>query len=212
MLGFGDFNLVHLTGCSNWAMALIFEISSLDRWRDEEEKVHRLSFKELVKRGVQIEERLRRRLAEFEDELLKQGPVDSSLKGRPDYASMEITRIFALSAITYLQVVVSGAYPEIPEIRESVSKTLDALRNFTDPSLLRHLVWPFCVTGCLAVDEQQDRFQELVTAVHTIPSTSGTIREAFDIMRECWRLRKAGKGNYDWTSVMKKRGQYILLA
>lgn len=211
MLEMGETNLANLTGCSNWAMVFIFEISLLDKWKEEEKKAHKLSLIELTKRGRQIEERLRRRLANIDSEPSKRAPFDSHLRMLPDSNNTEITRIFALSAITYLHVVISGAYPEIPEIRESVSKTIDALQSLLDPTLLRNVAWPFCISGCLAVDGQQNLFRELVSSPHLTQSTVGTCLEAFEIMKECWQLRKTGSSSYDWACIMRKRGEYVLL-
>jgi hypothetical protein len=211
MLEIGETNLANLTGCSNWAMVFIFEISLLDKWREEEKKAHKLSLIELTERGRQIEERLWRRLANIENEPSKRAPVNSHLRMLPDSIKTEITRIFALSAITYLHVVISGAYPEIPEIRKSVSKTIDALQSLPDPKLLRNVVWPFCISGCLAVDGQQNLFRELVSSLHITQSIVGTCLEAFEIMKECWQLRKTGSCSYDLACIMRKRGQYVLL-
>jgi hypothetical protein len=206
LLETGEINLADLIGCSNWAMIFIFKISSLDKWKKEEEDAHRLSLIELTKRGRQIEERLLSRLASIENDLSKRAPVDAHL--RPDFIKTEITRIFALSAITYLHVVISGAYPDIPDIKRSVSKTIDALRSLPDPKLLQHVVWPYCISGCLAADEQQKIFRELVSLPRI---THGTCLEALSLMEECWRFRKTESSSHDWASIMERRGQYILL-
>ncbi|KAE8364013.1 fungal-specific transcription factor domain-containing protein [Aspergillus caelatus] len=206
LLETGEVNLADLIGCSNWVMIAIFEISSLDKWKKEEEDAHRLSLIELTKRARQIEERLLSRLASIELDLSKRASVDTHL--RPEFIKTEITRIFALSAITYLHVVISGPYPDIPDIKRSVSKTIDALRSLPDPKLLQHVVWPYCISGCLAADEQQKVFRELVSLPRI---THGTCLEALGLMEECWRLRKSESSNHDWASIMKRRGQYILL-
>ncbi|OTA90725.1 hypothetical protein M434DRAFT_397812 [Hypoxylon sp. CO27-5] len=206
LLEAGEVNLADLIGCTNWAMIFIFEISSLDRWKKEEEDAHRLSLIELTKRGRQIEERLLSRLASIEYDLSKSAPVDAHL--RPDFIETEITRIFALSAITYLHVVISGAYPDIPDVKRSVAKTMDALQNLSDPKLLQHVVWPYCISGCLAADEQQKVFRELVSLPRIM---HGTCLEALSLMEECWRLRKTESSRHDWVSIMERRGQYILL-
>lgn len=198
----GEINLADLIGCSNWAMIFIFEISSLDKWKKKEEDAHRLSLIDLANRGHQIEECLMSRLASIENE---RALVDAQL--RPDFIKTEITRIFALSAITYLHVVISGAYPDIPEIKRSVAKTIDALRSLPDPKLPPHVVWPYCISGCLAADEQQKVFRELVSLPRI---THGTYSEALSLMEECWRLRKMGSSSHDWASTMERRGQYIL--
>lgn len=206
LLETGDINLEHLTGCSNWAMVLIFEISCLERWKKEEEMAHRLSLIELTKRGRQIEERLLNRIAIIESDPLKGAPVKGYLQ--PDSIKTEITRIFALSAMTYLHVVISGPYPEIPDIKKSVSKTINAFQSLPDPKLLQYVVWPYCISGCLATDKQQKVFRELVSLPHI---THSTCLEALNIMEECWRLRDTESSSCDWVHIMEKRGQYILL-
>lgn len=200
-----DIHLENFTGCRNWAMIFIFEISLLDRWKKEAEEAGRLSIVELTRRGCDIEERLRERLADAE--------TNPSMRvfRTPSALIYETTKIFALSAMTYLHVVMSGACPELPEIRESVSETVDALQGLTDPKLLRSLVWPFCISGCLALDGQQGIFRSLVSAAQITKSTVGTCLEALKIMEECWEIRKSSPCNFDWVSIMNKRGHYVLL-
>lgn len=206
LLDSDEINLADLTGCRNWVMVLIFEISFLDNWKRKEERAHRLSLVEFTKRGRQIEECLLGRLASLEDARSTRAPASGYLPS--DYSITEITRIFALSAITYLHVVISGAYPEIPDIKESVSKTLDALQSLSDSKLLQHVVWPYCISGCLAVEEQEQKFRALMSSPHV---THRTCLDALNIMEECWRLRETERPNHDWTYIMKKDGQHILL-
>ena len=211
MLESAEIRLESLTGCRNWAMLFIFEISLLDKWKKEAEKGHRLSILELTKRGSQIRRRLWDRLVDTENV-----PFGSSQGNNPGIisasTSTEITKIFALSAMTYLHVVISGACPELPEIIDSVSQTIDAFKRLTDKKLLRNLVWPFCISGCLALDRQQAIFRDLMSAADITQLTIGTCFEAFKIMEECWEMRKSCSYNCDWVSVMNKRGHYVLLA
>jgi hypothetical protein len=179
-----------LMGCRNWAMILIFEISLLDDWKKEAEKAHKLSIIELAKRGGQIEERLREKLADIDDT----PPTGTSLGNTYGMFSAsthtEITKIFALSAMIYLHVVMSGAHPELPEIKESVSNTIVAFQSLTDTKLLRNLVWLFCISGCLALEGQQGFFRDLISAAEITQSTVGTCLEAFKIIEGCWETRK----------------------
>ncbi|KAM7185077.1 Fungal specific transcription factor domain containing protein [Naviculisporaceae sp. PSN 640] len=259
LLETGEINLEDLVGCSNWAMILIYEISALDKWKKEEEAAHRLSLIELTKRGREIEDRLLSRIASLEKSLcsqLKAADINAPFTdlhhqqgaGVPharhldnnhnnnnnnnnmSLIKMQITRIFALSAITYLHVVISGAYPDIPDIKRSVSKTLAALQELrrSDPKLLRHVVWPYCISGCLAADDAQQKvFRELVADTRV---THGTCFEALAVMEECWRARRKGSRNggkglggaggtgtgttgecLDWAAVMERRAQFVLL-
>jgi hypothetical protein len=200
-----------LTGCRNWAMILIFEISLLDDWKREAEKAHKLSIVELAKRGGQIEKRLQEKLADIDD-TCPTGTSSGNAYGMFSTSThTEITKIFALSAMIYLHVVMSGAHPELPEIKESVSKTIAAFQSLTDVKLLRNLVWPFCISGCLALDGQQSFFRHLISAAEITQSTVGTCLEAFKIMEECWERRKTCSCSCDWVSIMNKRSHYVLL-
>jgi hypothetical protein len=204
-------DLNHLTACENWVMILIFEISLLDKWKKEAQNAYELSIVELAKRGGQIRERLRRSLADLDNTPstgLSPSNMSKTYSGRNH---LETTKIFALSAMTYLNVVLSGANPTLPEIVESVSDTIAAFTVMTDLNLLRNLVWPFCITGCLASEGKYDIFRGFICAANTKERDLGTCAEAFEIIEECWRLRKAGSRGCDWAFVMEKLGRYIPL-
>ena len=62
---------------------------------------------------------------------------------------------------------VSGANYQLPEIIESVSvKTVEAFSGLEDAKSLQHLVWPFCVSACMASGEQQEFFRRLGATIH----------------------------------------------
>ncbi|KAF7128707.1 hypothetical protein CNMCM5793_003558 [Aspergillus hiratsukae] len=161
-------SLESIMGCSNSVMALIFEISSLDRWKEESQAVRKLSIIDLAERGRQIEERLRQELKDMDT-----GPSflnRSGVLSAP--ANPDVNRLFALSALIYLHVVISGAHPELPEIADAVSQVIAVFKGLWDPRLLQSvLVWPFCVSGCLALGEQQNFFRDLFSAAEITEST-----------------------------------------
>jgi hypothetical protein len=206
------FHLEELMGCQNWVMVLIFQISELGHWKKDLERTHKLSIAELAKRGAQIEARLQERLVEnISQDTIQNCPVSGITLHLSQASSVAITKIFALSALTYLHVTVSGANPELPEVVDSVSRTIAEFRILNDPRLLRYLVWPFCITGCLATEEQQYFFRTLISPVKLSKRTVGTCMEAFKLMEECWKRRKTGLGNCDWMCVMHSMNQLILL-
>jgi hypothetical protein len=75
----------------------------------------------------------------------------------------------------------------------------------TELNLLRNLVWPFCITGCLASEGKYGFFRGFICAANTKERDIGTCVEAFEIVEECWRLRKAGSRGCDWAFVMEKQ-------
>ena len=213
MLGNLEIPLETLIGCRTSVMALISEISSLDRWKKEAQAAHRLSIVDLANRGAQIEERLRKELADIRNMPLTAGRVvpPSHAGLFPASAHREVSQAFALAAVTYLHVVISGAHPELPEIAQTISKTIHVLNRLEEPRLLQSVVWPFCVSGCLARENQQSFFRGLISAAKATKSCTGTLFEAFNIIEECWEARKTSSYNCDWASIMSQCGRYVLL-
>lgn len=201
--------LENLNGCKKWVLVLILEISQLDTWKKLADKTQKLSIVDLVKRGGQIEKRLREELANIETSASTTAFLDNSSEM---VTSTEITKIFALSAITYLHVVTSGAHPELPEVQRSVSDTIAAFQHLTDTKLLRNLMWPFCVTGSLALEGKHAFFRNLISTADAAKTDFGTCLEAFKIIEECWNMRKTGSNNCDWSSAMNNCGCFVLFA
>ncbi|KAG0648889.1 Pestheic acid cluster transcriptional regulator 3 [Hyphodiscus hymeniophilus] len=199
-----NIELEKIMGCETWVMILIAQISALENWKRDMQKAGRLSVVELSSRGSEIAK------------LLNNGRSKTpAISKCPAQYSPLITQTFASSALTYLHVVVSGAYPELTEIKASVSMTLTALSNLPVPSLLQNLVWPFCVTGCMASRDHEPLLNDLVVAASEDAKCPGNYWKALEIIRECWRLREElttddGKG-VDWVTSMERLGIQVLL-
>ncbi|KAF1836435.1 hypothetical protein BDW02DRAFT_546039 [Decorospora gaudefroyi] len=190
-----------LVGFPNSVMELLLEVVTLDRWKNEARSVSKLSIVDLAKRGDGIQARLQQKLAA--------AGKPSSLTQAPTHPI--VSKIFLLATITYLHVVVSGPYPAVPEIANSVAETIAAFKSLQDLSLLRYLVWPMCISGCLALEEHYDFFQDLMSREGVTPWSTGTCFEAFGLMQECWKARVTSDTTCDWASVMKTRGCYVYL-
>lgn len=209
-----NIHLEQLIGVENWVVVLVFQINELVRWKKEAETNGQLSISELANRGARIRSVLQQRSNELPlQESARSGPSTSESWGRfPKSASSEVTRIFILSALIYLHVAISGPNPELPEITSNVTRVIEAFESLTHPSLLRHLVWPFCVTGCLALERQRGVFPALIAIAERSGHALNTCRTAFKIMEECWRLRDTHPDqNCDWISTMKSLNHVVLL-
>lgn len=206
-------NMESLTGCRNPVVALIFEISLLDRWERASQNAHKLSIVDLAKHGQQIKERLRQELMYINHHISTRQILSLNSSGIPEVPTRtEFNKIFILSAITYLHVVIFRAHPELPEIAGSVSETIAVFKRLKNLKVLLYLVWPFCVSGCLALSEQQSFFKDLVSTAEISQYTLGTSSEAVKkVMEECWQSREAGLDACNWMSIMQKRGFYVLL-
>jgi len=202
--------LDQLFGCENWALLLLSKINELDTWKMECEKNGKLSIAELAKRASKIEDELEVRLDKIPLRDGDQSQKPSSRTHIDDNTSSELTRIFALSGLTYLHIVVSGPHPDLPEIVASVSRTVHAFEKLSNKDLLPNMVWPFCVTGCMVSEDKQDVFRALISAGSTQQAAFGTFRRACEIVEKCWKTRTTGT-TCEWSSVMESMGQQILL-
>lgn len=199
----GNIELDKVMGCENWVMILIAKISLLEGWKRDLQKTGRLSVVELSARSSEIEK------------LLNSGLASQTLYALcPTRHISLITRIFAYSALTYLHTVVSGAHPDLAEIKASVSMTIATFKNLPAPRLLQNLVWPFCVAGCMASRDIEPCCRNLVMAAGEDAKCLGNYWKAFEVIQECWRLREIQGGEnkaVDWTTAMESLGFQVLL-
>ncbi|EHK96046.1 putative Uncharacterized transcriptional regulatory protein [Glarea lozoyensis 74030] len=105
--------------------------------------------------------------------------------------------------------------PDVPEIHDNVSKTIDAFKALPQPELIRSLSWPLCIAGSMATEDQQAAFLEITTKakIHRYPF--GSSNHALAIIQECWRMRddeNLADGNVDWMVAMRNLGLNVLLA
>jgi hypothetical protein len=216
-------NLETTVGCQNWVLLCIGEIATLDAWKQQYHRAGSLDVMELVRRATAIK-------AEVEEHTLKLDfdPINTSDEAAslldifsadfgqqaktPASQTTLVTRVWAHAALLYLFVVVSGWQPAGLEVRYNVGKILELLtQQIVPPALLRSMVWPFCVAGCLAAPEQEAQFRGMVQALHP-PSVLGTVRKALEIMENVWSQRGAvDAGIRDLASCFRSQGDLVLL-
>ncbi|QKX63135.1 uncharacterized protein TRUGW13939_10304 [Talaromyces rugulosus] len=163
----------------------------------------------MARRGVRIEERLRQEMENTSGPPLPVPwePLDLPLPHKHPVVS----RLYALAAIIYLHVVLLGAHPYLPEIRQAVLAVLETLTNLQDAQLLQSLSWSFCVAGCLATEDQYATFRQQFSATEAWEVTNGTCSEAYRIMKACWAKRKTSGEECDWASIMDQDACQVLL-
>jgi hypothetical protein len=192
-------------GCESSVMILIAKISQLEQWKLEMQQGGRLSILQLGARAQEIKNLLNNTLAR------QMIPPPSTSASKHVHI---ITKVFTCAALTYLHTVVSGAHPELLEIEASVSMTIEAFGNLPDPKLLQNLIWPFCITGCMASKDREPFFKSLLSMPNIDEQGPGNYWKAFEVIQECWKLREqhgGACGKVDWTSAMKSLGYEVLL-
>ena len=210
-------------GCKNWALLQIGEIAALDAWKQQCKRSGNLDVIELVHRATVIKNSLQAYLTHLETNQIsipkEAGSfLDVLTEGEPRQSktpfsqSSLVTRIWTHAALIYLFVVVSGWQPASTDVRHHVGRIIKLLKNqISPPALLRTMVWPFCVAGCLAESEQEAHLREIAEALH--PScVFGTVRKALEIMENVWRNRHSEDvGNRDLAACFRSHGDLVLL-
>ena len=196
-----------IMGCRNWAMIAIKKISNLENWKHEKQQSQSLSIPALSRQGAQIEEHLQSGL--------KTLCKDKTTLSIHEQECNLVTELYALSALTYLAVAISGNSFLLPEVRSSVPSTLRALKALPQHLLIR-VSLPFCVAGCMADDPQKEDFRRILLDAHAAGHLLGTLWNGLDIMEEFWRLREDIESMRNatkcaWTLAMDSLGTKILL-
>ena len=211
-------SLERVVGCQNWVLLGIAEISALDGWKEQCKKAGDLDMLELVRRAAVIKDSLHAHLTQLKTDSDINPQVDNYLSGfvlqsgMPTNQSSTATCIWAHAAFIYLHVVVSGWQPANINVRYHVDQVIELItEKLSPPSLLRALVWPLCVAGCLAEPARESHFRSIGEALQP-RSIFGTVKKALDIMEYVWRNRSAVDAwNQNLATCLRSHGDLVLL-
>jgi C6 transcription factor Pro1 len=216
-------DLEAVVGCQNWALLQIGEIAVLDAWKQRCKKAGSLDVMELVRRATAIKDLLESHLTRLETEpvivsdegssLLDVLTADYSLKTpSPAMQSALVTRVWAHAALIYLFIVVSGWQPASVDVRHHVDRVIELLtRQISPPALLRTMVWPFCVAGCLVEPGREAYVRRMAERLQP-KSFFGTVHKALEIMENVWRSRDTRNSlSCDLAMCFRSQGDLVLL-
>jgi C6 transcription factor Pro1 len=216
-------NIEAAVGCQNWALLQIGEIAALDAWKQRCKRAGNLNVMELVHRATIIKASLEAHLKRLDTDPVIIPKEGSSLLDvfTADYCQQSkttasqsslVTRVWAHAALVYLFVVVSGWQPASVDVRYHVGRIVELLTHqISPPALLRTMVWPFCVAGCLAEPAQEAHLRGMVEVLRP-PSVFGTVHKALEIMENVWRHRDAGDAaSRDLATCFRSQGDLVLL-
>lgn len=199
-------DLDDFTGCPNWVVRSIANISSLNDWKKEAKRAGNLDIVDLVQRATIIQQELRNGNARLDDASMRTAARSQaspwqafeSILAKSDIIKPQtsaqsgmhrtVSKIWAHAAEVYLITVLSGWQPGNVQLRNHVAQALDDLKTIDNPSWLRSLAWPFCIIGCFATEEQETDFLEVANASGGL-AMFGTLRDAFAIMQKVWSSR-----------------------
>ena len=94
----------------------------------------------------------------------------------------------------------------------SVAFSMAALGELTNKDLVRNLLWPVCIAGCMATGEHEPCWRDLLSNVSRDRWSFSYPSKVLTIMEECWRLRKCKpETGVDWRTAMESLNIRVLL-
>jgi C6 transcription factor Pro1 len=207
-----ELGMLDVMGADNATALALAETANLAVWKERRVRQADLSVLELVDRAKRIE-------AEY---LAAPSPTipPATLYGAQE-EDLSVRRrltanIFRATAKVYLHSVVSGDYPQVPEIRSSVNETLSCLRQIPasrsalSSSVLRSVVFGICLCGCLT-DDYDERQILLRRLEEEQEEGVGNCEEAKKVMECVWAKREEARGAagnvaVDWRQVINDLG------
>jgi len=195
-----ELSMLSVMGCENYIVRALAETADLAWWKEWHKTDGSLSIPQLASRGQQIEEIL-------------EGPRTtlSYPTASCDALELDIVRqctseVFRASSQVFLHSVISGDYPQCPEIQTGISQTIKALKAVPDGShtsraVVRSVVFSICICGCLTDDPNhrlffEQRLQQQNTSV-------GNCNQVLLLMNRVWSKRARGEP-VDWRQVMRE--------
>ncbi|GAB1192630.1 hypothetical protein APSETT444_001823 [Aspergillus pseudonomiae] len=206
---------VDIVGCEGWVLVPILEAMLLANWKKDQESKGQLSIRELLTKVDHIESILGDRMKRLAPAVLQQKEAGVSSQS-PEQIRLVHTYIFAHASFVHLHTVASGAQPSVPEIQQSIDKSLAAWQ-LLPPSLInfKTMAWPFCVCGSMAVGPQRGLFQKVMSENFENQSTSSNLHCLKSVVEECWknfdkRVPEQSPSSYNWKIVMERLNLSIL--
>ena len=196
-----NIQLQDIMGCENWAMVQIGRVAELQAWKTQAKLDGKLSLMDLVQRADPIKKGLESGLTtNLEATVQSDIEFEALTEAHSGKSTIHITRVFAFAAMTYLHVTVSGAQPDLREIKTSVSEAIKAIKLIVgmNADWLRSLIWPIFVTGCMAAKEDEVFFRNLLSVPALIDPLLKHHSQIMRLFEEFWSMRERPYKHCTW--------------
>lgn len=210
-------DLSRITGCPNWVLLELSELAVLDEWKKTSRESGRLDMMELVHRAMPIKHRLETRLQRKFSGNFDSAPEGNPILGllnieiKPYATELLVASIWAHATLVYLHTIISGWQPANAEIQYHIRQILGRMKQGSfPPDLIRAVVWPFCVAGCLADASLEPQIRNMVSALQP-QIVFGTTRKAFELVKNVWEHRSTFNGE-DLAACFRCQDEIVFLA
>jgi hypothetical protein len=213
-----NLELHNVMGCQNWVMKIISEIAHIGSWRHNQHPDVAHHIRKTAELAKDIQTRLQTGIstvrAELEDlrhQYLGTPPFYfPGIYGR--YTTLVVTNTFACAALIYLQTSVTSS-PSVFHIQDPLQDVISAMRLIPDPRMVRGMVWPLCVAGCLSSSpSDQELFRSTAKAAIKDAGTFGNSCKALEILETAWKFQEEEGRLIDCTTCIQRLGICVLLA
>ncbi|RYP85133.1 hypothetical protein DL769_001037 [Monosporascus sp. CRB-8-3] len=201
-----------VSGCENWVFDHLLGVYLLRDWKRRTRAAGLLSLWELTSKATAINDLEGRIASNFGDlEVLREEHMQAQQCSRYDICVT--THVFACAVSILLEVIVSGAYPQLPEIKQKVERALESFTYVGDPDLLGELRWPIFVVGCVVEVERYELIRRLVLSSQMIHSAG--MSDLAGLLEGCWKSRETGEvrdDTFDFSQLRSEKTEDVLVA
>ena len=195
--------------CEPHVLQLLGKVCELDSWKRVMDASGCLSLTELVARATPFRQALSHFVKREGTDAKRSSAQAPFLVQTNSHVGVTLTvdtisKITASATLIYLEIVVSGARPLIPEIRAAMVDAIALLEQTPAIDILRHVTWPICVIGCMAQTSQRDTITRLATVINA--STERSLQKALRVVEETWKIQDDQGIPCDWTPAMAAMG------
>jgi C6 transcription factor Pro1 len=213
----GMLQLEEFVGCQNWALLQVGAVAALDAWKMEMLDNGDACELDLHERARAIDATLISGLADLDSAERLSCPSAAQTKAvrentmngtvlrhfRSSDPALEAsrilsTRIWAWSARAYLGTVVHGWQPRHPEIQTIVAQTISLFRQVHMAPQMATLIWPLCITACLATEEEESVFRQFIDSLQGLQKL-GIMRDVLGMAETVWKSRNNREDAGVWT-------------
>ena len=215
-------------GLHNWTVAMLGDVATLDAWKKKKTLASRLETQELLVRGQVmvdvLEDALRSLMSQLETQAsgawvawMAEDPLPNLQPDAQERAIANLppqlafhNKVWICGILLYLRTVMYGWKPTRADIRQTHSTLTESLARLPKGALIRSMVFPFCIAGCLAAEDEEESYRRMVQ--HMGPTKAfGTVKDALEIMERMWSTRHQVGESWDMTQCLNVLGHSVLL-
>jgi hypothetical protein len=204
--------LENIMGSKNWAVLQIGRISAL---YEQQSKACQGDYSGCTS------DRLHSSIESIREELvhgLTEGHI-SSLTISSDHSTSalyeptnDITRIFALTGLVYLHLVILGVLDETTCVDTPYVEAMDMLRRVATANFITALVFPLYIIGCVAREEDKPFFRHIFSTAPLLDPTLDHRSKMLPQLEQVWTMRKnAPPVGMTWSEVLQVSNGTLLI-